>query len=160
MKPSDRATGPLVEALAFSTGAMALVAMEPWPGNSNADPLENCVFKQRVCVEIASGRIHSVIDIHGMTDGHGADICIGTALLDDSVLAQKARGLFEDAGMVVAMNDPFGARGPGTVTRVAQEHGAEAIQIEACYRLRVGDDGNGDRAFFEALCELVTSQIT
>jgi len=159
-KLADAATGPLARALSAASGASCLVAHSPWPGNANADPLERCAFKQRM-VELLSKRPSTVLDLHGMLDSHGCDVCIGTHKDGPSALADQATELLAAQGFVVRRNDPFGARSPSTVTATALGAGAAAIQLEIAARWRnpvQRPDEAG--AMYRALLELVSDLAT
>jgi len=78
VKGADVGTGDLAIKLAAESGSRALVAQAPWPGNANADSVSVCVFKQRVLRLLDDGLVTTVIDLHGMSERHGLDVCVGS----------------------------------------------------------------------------------
>ena len=75
------------------------------------------------------------IDLHGMKDGHGADVIIGcgNGSADARALALRIAGHLEAAKVTTESDGGrcgFGATKPGTMTSWAQRQGATAIQLE------------------------------
>jgi hypothetical protein len=158
-KKHDRATGQMVEVLARTTGAAALIARPPWTGNANADPLELCPFKQAVVRLIDTGSVRSVLDIHGMSAGHGMDVCVGNGgVVPDRSTGELGR-LLDEAGLTWALNVPFPGRGQGTVRSAATAAGAFALQLELAPRCRDPHRHPGStEALFGALAQFVLLQ--
>lgn len=135
IKLPELRTGSLAEALAIITGSTAVVARrvldeESWV--TRADPIARAV---RAAVE----RGALVVDLHGMTDAHGTDVCLGLgpcpsertirfAVELERVLSRRLR---------VTVNDPFAATRPHTVTWYVQRLGGDGLQLELAARLRV-----------------------
>lgn len=134
-KVADYSTGALVRAVGEASGGACLVAHSPWPGNANVDPFESCVFKQRM-VGLLAGGLTSVLDVHGMRNDHGADVCVGTHVDGPSALADYVSDVLGEHGLRCRHNDPFGARSPHTVTATALRSGAHAVQLEIATRWR------------------------
>ncbi len=134
-KNTDAGTGGLAMALSQIVGCskVAVTRSVPMMGDANWDeyhPLKaqleklGHVDEQCVC-----------IDLHGMKDGHGADVIIGCGINSPSsrALARRVATHLEAARVTT---DPdggrrgFGATKLGTMTSWAQRQGATAIQIE------------------------------
>lgn len=135
-KKADKATGGLAESTAvFINGSFVATA-----GVQSGDPSfdrDVTAFKQALFGMLTPASI--VIDLHGMSDQHGLDLCFGTGA--DST--DRARALSEigaitasDQGLVARINDPFtGSREEG-ITVSAQRRGSAAVQIEIAARFR------------------------
>jgi len=134
-KNTDAGTGGLAMALAEIVGCSKVVVTRsvPMMGDANWDeyhPLKTQLEKFGHIDE------HSIyIDLHGMKDGHGADVIIGRGNRSpaSSGLAERvARHL--EAAKVTTDSDGgkrgFGGTRPGTMTSWAQRQGAAAIQVE------------------------------
>lgn len=136
-KPPDRATASLALALAEAVGCRAVAAVGAQPGDPNREVGEGA-FRQR-CAQL---RGRTVIDIHGMRDSHGFDICIGLGPSPDAHTRAAARRWCEVArrlGLRATVDSPFDARHPGTITAWAQARGMRALQIEIAAQWRRPD---------------------
>jgi hypothetical protein len=134
-KSTDAGTGGLALALSSVVGCskIAVTRSVPMMGDANWDeyhPLKAQLEKLRHIDE------HTVfIDLHGMKDGHGADVIIGCGVGSPSsnALAHRIATHLEAARV---KTDPdggrrgFGATKAGTMTSWAQRLGATAIQVE------------------------------
>ncbi|WP_167140536.1 hypothetical protein [Diaminobutyricimonas sp. TR449] len=79
-----------------------------------------------------------IIDLHGMSDSHGIDLCVGLGRHPGG-LAIEASQVIQNAfaGYRVTENYPFSAQADYTLTSFVQrEHMTECIQVEigAAYR--------------------------
>jgi phage replication-related protein YjqB (UPF0714/DUF867 family) len=136
VKGADVGTGELAFAAAKQWGCAALVARSPWQGNANADPVDSCVFKQRVLHMLTTDiTVKGVVDIHGMSDAHLLDVCVGSGG-GGSALAEAVAGVFTTAGFNVVVDEPFSASRRGTVTREVTEAGFPAVQLELSATVR------------------------
>jgi hypothetical protein len=134
-KNTDAGTGGLAMALSNIVGCSKVTVTRsvPMMGDANWDeyhPLKaqldklGCIDEHTVC-----------IDLHGMKDGHGADVIIGCGDGGPSSKA-LARRIATHLEAAKVTTDPdggrrgFGATKPGTMTSWAQRHGATAIQLE------------------------------
>ena len=129
-KKHDGATGQIAETIAHVTGTSALIACPPWTGNANADPLDLCPFKQTMVRMIAEQKVRYVLDLHGMSSRYGVDICVGNGGTATDALTDVLCGFFTDAGLSYSINEPYAARGTGTVRANAYAAGAWALQLE------------------------------
>jgi len=134
-KATDAGTGGLAMAIAEAVGCskIAITRSVPMMGDANWDeyhPLKAQLEKLGHVDE------HTVfVDLHGMKDGHGADVIIGcgAGTPESKALAQRIAGHLEAAGVAT---DPdgarrgFGATKAATMTSWAQRQGATAIQVE------------------------------
>jgi hypothetical protein len=135
VKGSDIGTKELAFSAAAKYGCAALATQSPWQGNANADPVERCVFKTRVLHLLKNGLMQGVVDVHGMSDEHGLDVCVGSGGAD-TTLAHSVADVLTAAGFVVAVDKPFSASRSGTVTRTVTEAGFAAVQIEVSAAVR------------------------
>ena len=135
VKRSDVDTKELAFAAAEQYGCAAMATSSPWQGNANSDPIESCVFKGEVLRLLRSNVVAGVIDIHGMRDDHGIDVCVGSGG-GSPALACVVADLLTSTGLVVAVDEPFNASRPGTVTRTVMEAGFPAVQIEISSSVR------------------------
>ena len=155
-KAAEVGTGPLAIALAEASGAAGLVLGRAVRANPNHDEVGECSFKQRV-LWLLSQQARVVLDLHGMRDEHGVDVCLGEGLDPGGRIGRIAVSAFEEVGLRVVCNDPFDARRSGTVTRSVQEAGGDALQIEIARSLRGVEYDEKRERFFEALCGLANS---
>lgn len=131
---ADRRTGGLALLLARMTGAYALVTTEPAPcllWRCRDDP-----FASAVRAHARAG--HLVLDLHGMRDIHGPDVCLGTrGLRDPGTVAVRdlLRAELADR-FLVTVDQPFAARAPHTVTTLLHTEGGTGVQVELAARLR------------------------
>jgi hypothetical protein len=135
VKGADLGTGEIATAAAHRHGYAAAVAARPWLGNANSDPLGRCEFKRHVLGLLHTGEASAVVDLHGMSDRHGVDICVGSggggglAFVVSEVLASS---------FSVSVDVPFAAAGEGTVTRTVRAAGFPAVQLELSAAVRAG----------------------
>ena len=143
-KPADVGTGFLAEALAEATGWGTLIAEGEQGRDGNFDP--GSLFQQQLRSLLreppagwtGSSRPRYVLDLHGMSDGYGPDVCLGTGrnsvlsrVLHDAVAAP-----LRAAGFEVSVDDPYDAASNPTVTRACHEMGVPALQVEIARRVR------------------------
>lgn len=135
-KLADIMTGGLACTLADALGASVIAASRRVPHwtdwNSRTDP-----FGRALESIVQPDKVTLVIDVHGMLDHHGVDVCVGLGPHPG-----RSERLFGDQ-LMSAMGDlrvtrdrPFSARGPRTVTARAQSKGIPAVQIEIARRFR------------------------
>lgn len=147
-KSAEARTGGLARLLAAGLGSSAATVLRAAGGpDANVDATHP--FKAALAAGGLVGPGAVIIDLHGMTDRHPADVAIGRGPLPSpsTEVADAAVAAFREQGFVV---DPDGGRcgltgsGPGTVTAFAQHHGAAAVQVEIARRnrtFRTGVDG-------------------
>jgi len=129
-KKHDGATGQIAETISHVSGTSALIVCPPWTGNANADPLDQCLFKQTMVRMIIELEVNYVLDIHGMDARHGVDICVGNGGTAPDTLTNDLYRLLAGVGLSCSINKPFAARGTGTVRANASAAGAWALQLE------------------------------
>lgn len=133
-KPVDMATGGLAEAVAARSGAAALTVTGRPLRDPNYDP--DGAFKDALHVLLPDHG--AVIDLHGMNDDWGPDICLALGAHPDR--ARDLRDLLEPAlagaGFTVAVNYPYQAAPVNTITSWTQAAGTPAIEIELARRVR------------------------
>lgn len=134
-KVADRRTGGLAELLHEQTGATSLAAASRVPDWSRWVD-RNDDFTRLLRKEIERNGL--ILDLHGMGDHHGIDVCIGTGgqrgTAIDAAVAAMASAF---AAFEVAVDEPFSALSPHTVTQFARRPAVGAVvQIELSARLR------------------------
>ena len=131
-----RYTGSGVAALAAATGMSALAAI----GQPRTVPFVDSpeyAFADALRTHVRPGSF--VIDVLGMRD-RSFDVCLGLGPLPDArteAVATAIEAGFRARGVRVAVNEPFAARAPWTVTAFTQTQlGAAAIQVQLAAWLR------------------------
>jgi hypothetical protein len=135
-KGADRFTGSLAEVLAAASGSSALVLAGSGPGDPNWDAAHP--FKDALLGLLARNAV--VLDLHGMRDSYGCDVCVGRGMLPDASDSAEAARVVVDrcgsAGLTVWVDRPFDARRAETVTSFVQAQGGASAQIEIAARFR------------------------
>ena len=160
IKSAEARTGGLARVLAASLDTSVAVVLrgigEPDANFDPQHPLKLALLEQQLV-----GPHMAVIDLHGMTDHHAADVAIGWGpnLQLAEAVAALAVTAFADNGFRV---DPNGAEsglygaGEGTITTFAQRHGSSAIQVEIARRNRTFRSGAERRIrLLRSFCRLV-----
>jgi len=134
-KNTDAGTGGLAMALSQIVGCsrVAVTRSVPMMGDANWDEYHPLKAQLEKLGHVDENSVY--LDLHGMKDGHGADVIIGRGdrSAASSALAQRVAAHLEAAKVTT---DPdggrlgFGATRPGTMTSWAQRQGAAAIQLE------------------------------
>lgn len=134
-KGADVASGGMALAVAALLGARCLVAAGEQSHDGNRSPAGT--FKQAVHEAIDDG-VSVVLDIHGMADSFGIDVCLGTGADERGTrpLYEPLRLELQAQGRSVSVNDPWGASHPDTVTNTAHARGVAAVQLEVANRWR------------------------
>ena len=134
-KPADRGTGGLAELLGQRLGASVIVPTAVVP-NWVSWQTRNDSFRR--ALDAATARRPFTIDVHGMTDAHGPDLCIGLGPAPTKRVKALAAAIHSAlAKFDVVDNDPFAAVAPSTITAHLQRSGApDAIQLEFAARHR------------------------
>jgi hypothetical protein len=165
-KNTDAGTGGLAMALSNAVGCSKVVVTRsvPMMGDANWDvyhPLKAQVEKMGLIDERTV-----YIDLHGMKDGHGADVIIGCGNGSPAAKALALRiATHLDAARVTTVPDGgkrgFGATKPGTMTSWAQGLGATAIQIEISrsYRAAQSADKLKERLITGLVAALRAEQV-
>lgn len=114
-------------------------------------------------VRDAAARGQLIVDLHGMSDLHGFDICIGTGPNPSPRVLRLVDFLVDSlVDYNVSVNDPFDAMADYTVTNYVQTKlFADALQIEIAARLR-SPDANSDEceAFLLKLIDVFNAYIS
>ncbi len=133
-KVPDAYTGGLCDLLGEGINTSTLTAasfFDAWDTWSERDD----AFKNALTAAVAKKMF--VFDLHGMSDKHGIDMCLGLGShpsgLSQQVALELQRAL---SPLNVTINQPFGARQPYTIASYAQSLGGDALQIEIARRLR------------------------
>lgn len=136
VKSADIWTGSLAETLAIATGNCSLTVNSSSHEDPNWDH-EIGAFKATLVRLLHNNQL--VIDLHGMKDDHGVDICIGLGRFPNALsnsLADCFGDSFGKRGLRVSVNWPFPATRPSTITSFAQSRGLTALQIEVAAKYR------------------------
>ena len=134
-KNTDAGTGGLAMALGAVVGCsrIAVTRSVPMMGDANWDEYHPLKAQLDTLDHFDERTVY--FDLHGMKDGHGADVIIGCGNRSPAAKALALRVATHLEAAKVA-TDPdggkrgFGATKPGTMTSWAQRHGATAIQLE------------------------------
>ena len=134
-KHTDAGTGGLAMALGEIVGCstVAVTRSLPMMGDANWDSYHPLKAQLATLGHIDDDSV--LIDLHGMKDGHGADVIIGSGAGSpkSAALARRIATHLEAANV---STDPdgarrgFGATNAATMTSWAQQLGATAIQVE------------------------------
>ncbi|MBK5334190.1 MAG: N-formylglutamate amidohydrolase [Ilumatobacteraceae bacterium] len=134
-KNTDAGTGGLAMTLSnvVDCSKVAVTRSVPMMGDANWDEYHPLKAQLEKLGHVGDRSVY--IDLHGMKDGHGADVIIGCGNGSPASIAlgQRVAAHLEAAKVTT---DPdggrrgFGATKPGTMTSWAQRQGATAVQIE------------------------------
>jgi phage replication-related protein YjqB (UPF0714/DUF867 family) len=159
LKLADLGTGGLAIALAQVTGgyAVAQAGMATRDANWYADSTYK-TYLDKLTVHADTVHADTVIDLHGMKDAYGVDVCIGTGRYSIASLDLLASliEVLTDAGLRISINDPYDAMREDTVTSYCQRQGVQAIQLELSRTTR-RQDSPQSAALVAALTELAAS---
>ena len=146
-KNTDAGTGGLAMALSQIVGCSKVVVTRsvPMMGDANWDEYHPLKAQLEKLGHVDEQSIY--LDLHGMKDGHGADVIIGRGNRspESSALADRVAAHLAAAKVNV---DPdggkrgFGATKPGTMTSWAQRQGAAAIQLEIARSFRAAQSAD------------------
>lgn len=130
------ASGGLAWLVASNVGAGVVVASGEQRADGNRDP--HGVFKDALWRALDGTAVQSVIDVHGMADSFGFDVCLGTGADESRAqpLLEPVRTTLRAAGFVVSVNDPWAASAEHTVTNTVHRSGRLALQVEVARRWR------------------------
>ena len=140
-KVHERMTGALAIALAQSLDAAVILPVAAQSDDPNFDTKNNAPYKLKLARML--GDCQLLVDIHGMDDHWGSDICIGignSSLTPASTkLIDTLRGCSIRAGLAMTINTPFDSLSRGTVSEFARRRNCEALQLEIALRCRMTD---------------------
>ncbi len=138
-KPADQYTASLVQVMGGRLDAPFVV----WFGRDYPDPVfsrpdpEPVRLREALVIPMLSAKV--VLDVHGMKDSHGPDICIGMGPAPgvyEKELAARLEQLGKTFGFDVSRNTPFRGDRSTSITSLAQSMGIVALQLEIAHRLR------------------------
>jgi hypothetical protein len=146
-KNTDAGTGGLAMALSRVLGCstIAVTRSVPMMGDANWDTYHPLKAQLEKLGHIDQRTVY--IDLHGMKDGNGADVIIGTGSGTPSSIALAHR-IASHLEAAKVMTDPegvkrgFGATKPGTMTSWAQRQGATAVQLEIARSYRAAQSAD------------------
>ncbi len=137
VKYAERGTGGLAELLASLSDNLALTVDGPLDYDPNWDQSPDIPFKRSLLTLLTDRK--TVIDLHGMKDDYGVDVCIGLGRAPNgfgNAVAESLELAFSRVGFKVNLDWPFDGRRIGTVTDFVQTKGFSACQVEIAARLR------------------------
>jgi len=108
--------------------------------DANSDP--DHPFKAALLQALRPAPLTILVDLHGMSDGHGVDVAVGIGVAPKApsrAAAERAAAVLEAHGLTVdfaGATTGFNGAGPGTVTTWAQAAGLAAFQLEIRQGLR------------------------
>ena len=157
IKGADKRTGGLVKLLSQQTDTSSLVTsgyVQKWQSWSERNDDFRTILEQ----EILEGSL--VLDIHGMSDSHHIDICLGLGARPSIRMLEAAHYIQATLrAYSVAINKPFAAIGSRTVRSYAQYLGGDAIQIEIAAHLRDAVDNTSEAAAFARSLSKIIRQL-
>lgn len=139
-KLAESKTGAIALLLGQILGGVSILPLLPQNDDPNFDLIESGPYKT-ILASLLSQET-ALLDIHGMKDGAGAELCIGTgglkptpenskAICDSLILS------FGQVGMTATIDDPFDASYPGTIAAFGRSRCRASIQIELSVSSRV-----------------------
>jgi len=158
LKIADVFTGSLCQLLAKQTDQPGLVATLPTKHSDNLGFGHDYVSHIRN--KVNDGVL--IVDIHGMSDLHGYDICIGTGPNPSDRVNKLAENLTNDLSEYkVSINYPFSASAKHTVTNFVQTNlRGDSIQIEIASRLRCPQNNTQDcKDFLDSVTDVINRYL-
>jgi len=158
LKIADVFTGSLCQLLANNTG-------QPWLVSTSPDnKLEHLGFGQDYMSQIENAVKNDlmIVDIHGMSDRHNFDICIGTGPNPSIRTVNLANKLVSElSDYKISINYPFSATSEHTITNFVQTKlSGDSIQIEITSRLRCATGNlNGCSVFLDDIVSFFDEQL-
>jgi hypothetical protein len=134
LRPREPYTASLARLLGDGVDG-SLAVWGPAEGDPNWD---DCHPFKDTLADLASG-YDLVVDLHGMSDDHGVDLCaaLGQRPTQEAVvLARRASVAASAHGLKLSVNHPFNARRPSTITCFLETRGTAAFQLYIARRLR------------------------
>jgi len=158
LKIADVFTGSLCQLLANNTGQSWLVSTSP------DNKLEYLGFGQDYICQIENAVENGlmIVDVHGMSDQHNFDICIGTGPNPSIRTINFANKLVSElSDYKISINYPFNATAEHTITNFVQTKlSGDSIQIEIASRLRCADNNlNGCSVFLDDIVNFFVDQF-
>lgn len=158
LKVADIFTGSLCQLLAEQSNQPGLISIAPMNDDGfrsfGDDYINHIKEKTRLGAMI--------IDIHGMSNAHGCDICIGTGPNPSARVNNLAKKLVNNLNEYkVSINYPFNATADYTMTNFVQTNlKGDGIQIEISSKLRRPDLNEKDCAIFlERITSLLNEHV-
>lgn len=137
-KPAERLTGSLSISLAQSLDATVIVPIAPQSDDPNYDIDDAAPYKMAIAEVLCD--FHLLLDLHGMKDHWGPDICVGTGAESLSSRSQQLLSFLAhrctQSGIAMSIDYPFTSTSKGTVASFSRRHGCEALQMELSLRCR------------------------
>ena len=141
-KSVEHITGVLAMALARSLNATVILPIAPQPDDPNFDTDESAPYKHALASLLSDCKL--LVDIHGMRDYWGDDICVGTGRLglspQENQLIEAWGSAASAEGFALVIDHPFASCSQGTISTFARKHGCEALQLELAAHLRQAND--------------------
>lgn len=131
VKKHEAMTGVLALVLAKVLGCSVILPTAIQNDDPNFDTNDNAPYKSKLA-SLLKDRPR-LVDLHGMKDGWGSDICIGVGQSADAGTKDLIAHLKEAAqelDLAVTVNQPFDSLHPGTISQFARTRGCLAAQLE------------------------------
>lgn len=158
LKVADVFTGSLCQLLAKQTNQPGLVAIAPTKESDNLGFGHDYI--NHIKNKVDTGVL--IVDIHGMSDLHGYDICIGTGPNPSDRVNELAENLANDLSEYkISINYPFSALAKHTITNFVQaDLKGDSIQIEIASRLRQPHhNGQDSKIFLEKITNVINDYL-
>jgi hypothetical protein len=133
LKSAESKTGAIALHLGSILGGVSILPLLPQDDDPNFDLLETGLYKSTLASLLSEDSV--LVDIHGMRDGSGVDLCIGTGGIEPIPanllpLCNSLISSFAKVGMSAKIDYPFDASHPGTIAAFGRSRCRTSIQLE------------------------------
>lgn len=140
VKYAESKTGAIALLLGQILGGVSIIPLLPQNDDPNFDLIENGLYKATLASLLSEDSV--LLDIHGMKDGSGVDLCIGTGGLKPTPenlmpICNSLVSSFGLVGMTANIDDPFDASHPGTIAAFGWSRCRTSIQLELSVSSRI-----------------------
>lgn len=161
VKKADKGTGGLAECLALALDCYSLTVVGAPARDANVNgsaPLRAAL--SALCDAI--GVQVTVVDLHGMSDDHGVDVCIARGAAPSPgvhKLVSRAHTTAVESGLSCAVDHPFSAGTNDHLVSALQSQGHDAVAFEIAARFREPYFQPDDSLAFMAWLHSLLSQL-
>jgi len=133
LKAADSKTDAIALHLGQILGGVTILPLLPQDDDPNFDIAETGLYKSTLASLLNEESV--LIDIHGMRDGFGSDLCIGTGGIqpiptDLISLCDSLISCFAQVGMSAKIDYPFAASQSGTIAAFGRSRCRISLQLE------------------------------
>ena len=132
-KAAEPMTGPLAIILAQALSATVMIPVVIQKDDPNYDSFNQSDYKQQLADIIADYKL--LVDLHGMSDHWGGDICVGVADGQVSKTASRVIACLKKH-LKTTINQPFSSAYPNTIAAFGRRRGCQSLQLELAAHLR------------------------